>query len=124
MKRDFDAGIREALEPPNEAIERIVTGALAAPQPTPAVRSAWLWAAGLVAASAILVSYARQEPTFTEPSLFVPKTTVEGRVSNFGGLMVVVRLDGRTLIVNRAADLQQPRNDSPYRLMISKGTAP
>jgi hypothetical protein len=124
MRIDPEAEMRAILEPSHEELGRIVAAALEAPVPRARATSPVLVSAAAVAVLAILVTYARQEPSFTEPLPVAPVVAVTNGVSNSGAVMLVRRPSGRTLVVNRSAGARGTDEQTPYRIMISKGTVP
>ena len=124
MRDEGEDTLKAALEPPQAEVERVVAAALAA-RPGDAHRGArWTAFAAAVALIAILVTDARRERPFTELLPVSAGGEVTSKVSNFGTVMLVEGGSGRTLVASGGIRRESVEQQSPYRLMIAKGTVP
>ncbi|MEO7795208.1 MAG: hypothetical protein ABIV06_10580 [Thermoanaerobaculia bacterium] len=122
MRIEDEATLKRALDPERVEVERVVAAALAA-RPTDVKRGA-RWAAVAVALIALVVTYARREPPFTEPLQFSGGGEVTTSVSNFGSVMLVEGGSGRTLVAGGAVKRESIGQQHSYRITITKGAAP
>src|SRR5438034_682324 len=105
---EVDARLREILNPPRAAVDRVMAGALAQRQAREPLHR-WRWAAVTVAALFMVAVVTWQRTVLREPS--VPVMTV----SKDASIVVVQSSDGRRwLFTPRAA----PRNSGHYVIVV------